>query len=227
MEVESNNVIVWNTPNHPKFNLFNKRLESFINQGWPIGLAQTPKTLAEAGFFYWGRGDKVICYYCSGGVHNWRPEDEPWIEHAKHYPNCAYVILVKSKTFIDNIQKNVSKREKQQKELKSIATTSESSNLGLSNENMLKGGKNLPSLQKIVKTYIMKNQSDKEDNSLEQETLIQPQDERMCKLCTEKEANIVFTSCGHLLVCRFCAASLTDCPVCRCKINHIVKVYFS
>ena len=226
MELDQNNIIVWNTPKHPKFHLFNKRLESFINEGWRIGLAQRPKTLAEAGFFYFGRGDKVMCYYCSGGIHNWLQEDDAWIEHAKHYPNCAYLNLIKSRNYINNVQKNVSEREKQQKEIKRITTISQLGNSDQNKEHVLPSENHLSLLQKIVNTYYKKNETNKQENPLP-ETLTQLQDERMCKLCTVKEANIIFIPCGHLLVCKYCAASLTDCPVCRCKINEFVKVYFS
>lgn len=33
-----------------------------------------------------GRGDAVLCFDCGGGLNNWQPEEDPWVEHAKHYP---------------------------------------------------------------------------------------------------------------------------------------------
>ena len=49
---------------------------------------------------------------------------------------------------------------------------------------------------------------------------------RICKICTEREANILFLPCGHLFVCKYCTTSLNNCPICRFEINQIVKVYF-
>lgn len=28
----------------------------------------------------------VLCFRCGGGLKGWQPEEDPWEEHAKHYP---------------------------------------------------------------------------------------------------------------------------------------------
>lgn len=33
-----------------------------------------------------GTEDMVLCFYCDGGLKGWQPEEDPWEEHAKHYP---------------------------------------------------------------------------------------------------------------------------------------------
>lgn len=33
-----------------------------------------------------GSGDKVLCFRCGGGLKGWQPDEDPWEEHAKHYP---------------------------------------------------------------------------------------------------------------------------------------------
>ena len=48
-----------------------------------------------------GRGDGVQCFYCDGGLKNWDPEDVPWVEHARFFGNCAYLLLKQGKTFVD------------------------------------------------------------------------------------------------------------------------------
>ncbi len=48
-----------------------------------------------------------------------------------------------------------------------------------------------------------------------------------CKICTEREANIIFLPCGHVSVCKYCASTLNKCPICRVGINQIVQLYFS
>jgi hypothetical protein len=30
-----------------------------------------------------GMSDQVKCFYCDGGLKNWQPEDDPWVEHAR------------------------------------------------------------------------------------------------------------------------------------------------
>jgi len=176
--------------------------------------------------FYDGRGDIVFCYYCGGGVCQWSKEDDAWIEHAKHYPNCAYLVLIKSRSFIHNVQKNAKERVTGQRKTNSVSVSFQRSNSSPDKEHVLSSKKNLSLLQKIVKTCKRSKKASKQEHGL-QETLTRLQDERNCKLCTLEEAIVVFIPCGHLFVCKYCAASLTDCPICRVKINEFVKVYFS
>ena len=53
-----------------------------------------------------GIGDAVRCYHCGGGLRNWEPGDDPWFEHAKWYPHCPHIILVKGQPFIDKVKGN-------------------------------------------------------------------------------------------------------------------------
>ena len=46
------------------------------------------------------------CYHCGGGLRNWEPGDDPWFEHAKWYPHCPHIILVKGQPFIDKVKGN-------------------------------------------------------------------------------------------------------------------------
>lgn len=33
-----------------------------------------------------GAEDIVQCFCCNGCLKGWQPEEDPWEEHAKHYP---------------------------------------------------------------------------------------------------------------------------------------------
>ena len=57
-----------------------RRLNSFDK--WPERVLQTPKELAEAGFFYCGLSDHVRCYHCGNGLLNWEAEDKPCVPFA-------------------------------------------------------------------------------------------------------------------------------------------------
>lgn len=45
--------------------------------------------------------DKIICYHCGGTLANWNKCEDPWIPHARYYPNCDFLRLVKGDDFID------------------------------------------------------------------------------------------------------------------------------
>lgn len=86
-------------PKRPRFTTYESRLATFTL--WPIDLIQTPEMLAHAGFYYEGRGDQVRCFHCDGGLRHWDPHDDPWTEHARWFPRCSFVQLIKGKDFIN------------------------------------------------------------------------------------------------------------------------------
>lgn len=97
-------------PRKPRFTSLSARLASFA--GWPPHLIQTPPVLAEAGFYYehpstapnsnnaMQASDHVRCFHCDGGLKHWDPHDDPWTEHARWFPQCSYVLLVKGPEFV-------------------------------------------------------------------------------------------------------------------------------
>ncbi|XP_039289267.1 death-associated inhibitor of apoptosis 2 [Nilaparvata lugens] len=86
-------------PKHPKYSMYEARLQTFVN--WPADVSQTPEDISEAGFFYAGSGDQVRCFHCDGGLRMWDPSDEPWLEHARWFPHCQFILLVKGQPFVD------------------------------------------------------------------------------------------------------------------------------
>lgn len=44
--------------------------------------------------------DHVNCFHCGSGLRNWEPEDDPWVEHARWFPQCRFLILMKREQFI-------------------------------------------------------------------------------------------------------------------------------
>ena len=73
----------------PQYNTIESRKNSFGK--WPPCMPFTPTQMSEAGFYYTGRYDQVICFSCGKGLYKWEPKDNPWVEHEKHSPNCHYL----------------------------------------------------------------------------------------------------------------------------------------
>lgn len=48
--------------------------------------------MAEAGFF-WCEDDAAACFLCGKQLDGWERTDNPWTEHMKHSPQCAFVKL--------------------------------------------------------------------------------------------------------------------------------------
>ena len=222
MECPNPNLINYVVSVYPNFRLFSQRLNTFMSHNWPVGLTQTPQAVAEAGFFYTGKSDQVYCYQCGGGIYKWIPGEDPWIEHAKFYPTCEYLLLVKSKNFVENVQNNNKIRGKQSPEDDFKGNTLSKPNKDFS----LEVNRTTTPLLENTGINCMKNLKQRSKN-LWQATSNKTKDKYLCKICMVENCSIVFLPCGHCFACKLCAASLEDCPICRCKINQFVKVYFS
>jgi baculoviral IAP repeat-containing protein 7/8 len=69
---------------------FQQRLESF--EGWPRGDVISPSNLAEAGFYYTGESDRVVCVCCNLSLSNWEMGDDAWSEHQRHLTSdCEFL----------------------------------------------------------------------------------------------------------------------------------------
>ncbi|CAG2244795.1 BIRC7_8 [Mytilus edulis] len=53
-----------------------------------------------------GIEDHCRCFFCGGGLRSWEPGDQPWVEHARWYQNCAFVRNCKGDRFIQDVQMN-------------------------------------------------------------------------------------------------------------------------
>ncbi|NXG92917.1 BIR7B protein, partial [Stercorarius parasiticus] len=60
-----------------------------------------------------------------------------------------------------------------------------------------------------------------------EEQLRRLQEERMCKVCMDRDVSVVFVPCGHLVACEECALNLRLCPVCRAVIQGSVRTFMS
>ncbi|XP_012263094.2 baculoviral IAP repeat-containing protein 5-like [Athalia rosae] len=74
------------------------RLASFDNWPFQSDCTCTPERMAAAGFVLIGDKDEpdlVGCFICGKQLDEWDSNDNPWSEHVKHVPSCAYVELGK------------------------------------------------------------------------------------------------------------------------------------
>jgi hypothetical protein len=82
------NAIVLTAAIHTAYNEIPKRHVSFVN--WPNEALPLVDDLVRAGFFYTGTETIVTCFFCNGSLQNWGPSDNPTVEHARWFPQCAY-----------------------------------------------------------------------------------------------------------------------------------------
>lgn len=62
-----------------------------------------PIALAESGFFYTGKADRVTCFNCGVGLHGWDINDDPWEQHALASSKCSFLIKKKGSEYIKRV----------------------------------------------------------------------------------------------------------------------------
>ncbi|ODM88150.1 Baculoviral IAP repeat-containing protein 7 [Orchesella cincta] len=80
----------------PEMGTLSSRLKSF--EKWEHKNKPEPSVLAEAGFFFSGKQDRVYCFYCGIGLHHWLSEDNPWMEHAISSPKCTFLLVNRARS---------------------------------------------------------------------------------------------------------------------------------
>ncbi|XP_076024301.1 baculoviral IAP repeat-containing protein 2 [Genypterus blacodes] len=356
---------------NPAMQQSDERLLTFVN--WPSRIPVRPDQLSKAGFYYAGRNDDVKCFSCDGGLRCWESGDDPWVEHAKWFPRCEYLLQEKGQNFVHQIQArfprlfeqlltngDTSSREFVDPPVVHLGPGEERSEdavmmntpviksaleMGFDRSlvkqtvqsKILTSGENYKTVQELVCdllsaedqkreedremlveamasdgfTFLKRHQAAliqrlktvepvlehlreqnvimaEEYSSLQAQTTAQQQtaklieliltkgntaaevfrnwiqkndvhllrdlmaqaneavspsqdlsdlpmeeqlrrlqEERTCKVCMDKEVNIVFIPCGHLVVCKECAPSLRKCPICRGLVKGTVRTFLS
>lgn len=99
---------------HPQYAKQEARIQTFVN--WPSSAGQSTNVMAEAGMFYTGIADLCRCFTCDGGLQNWDIDDDPWLEHARWFPNCAYVKQIKGERYVNLVQEAVRMARQEEEE---------------------------------------------------------------------------------------------------------------
>ena len=97
-----------NTPVNSGMRSREARAQTFLNskRNWdrpPFFNQSFEDKLVDAGFYSIGKRDKMRCWYCNGGLQNWKWDDNPWEEHAKWFPLCEYVLQQKGLDYIQTV----------------------------------------------------------------------------------------------------------------------------
>ena len=51
-------------------------------------------------------------------------------------------------------------------------------------------------------------------------------EERLCKICYDRNRDTLFEPCLHLACCNNCSGHLFDCPICNAEIHIKMQIYF-
>ncbi|XP_062579766.1 putative inhibitor of apoptosis [Saccostrea cucullata] len=87
-------------PKYPVYAEYSTRISSF-DDGWPSHMAQTPREMGLCSVFF----------FCGGGLRNWDRTDEPWMEHAKWFPRCAFLRNNKGDKYVSIVHRRHQEQE--------------------------------------------------------------------------------------------------------------------
>ncbi|XP_064478323.1 E3 ubiquitin-protein ligase XIAP-like isoform X1 [Ornithodoros turicata] len=81
-----------NRSRYPEYADPSKRLATFDHFPHTPTELLNPGSMANAGLFYAGEGDKTICFHCGGPLSHWDRTDDPAKEHMRWHPSCEYIL---------------------------------------------------------------------------------------------------------------------------------------
>ncbi|XP_004713113.1 E3 ubiquitin-protein ligase XIAP [Echinops telfairi] len=242
-----------NPPRNPAMVDYEVRILTFGTWIYSVNKEQ----LARAGFYALGEGDKVKCFHCGGGLTDWKPSEDPWEQHAKWYPGCKYLLEEKGHEYINNIHLNHSHEESRARTTEKEPSLTkriddsifqnpmvqEAIRMGFSFQDIKKtmeekiqtSGNNYKSLEVLVADLVSAQDSVQEQSSQTslqkdistEEQLRLLQEEKLCKICMDRNIAIVFIPCGHLVTCKQCAEAVDKCPMCYTVITFKQKIFMS
>lgn len=204
-------------PEHPEFAVEAKRIESY--EDWPKTMRQKPQQLSDAGFYYTGKGDRVCCFSCGGGLKDWEENDDPWEQHAMWYGKCEYLKLMKDVEFLQKMAQQKEDICKKSSDTASTSSVSSSSSPSPSQDEVPMKEPEATTCETAteIPKAAVKTPASKEEEK----------DSKLCKICYNNEYNTIFLPCGHVIACAKCASSVTKCPACRQPFENVMRVYFS
>ncbi|RUS87954.1 hypothetical protein EGW08_004232 [Elysia chlorotica] len=101
-------------PKRCEYSSTSARLQTFSN--WPANHPVKSKDLAVAGFYFTdhaNKNDGVECFYCGGALSDWKAGEDAWVEHARHFPTCAFLKLTLGPMFPETVQLMLKEKQDQ------------------------------------------------------------------------------------------------------------------
>lgn len=129
--------------------------------------------------------------------------DVPWEQHAIWFPKCNYLLLRKSREYVDQVN---NKRRVAEEENTTSTSTAE------------------PAKKDDTPASPPKPDVSSETNTKEADD---SNSATLCKICYAKEVGVVFLPCGHVVACVECAPSLSQCAVCRKPLEATFRAFLS
>lgn len=190
---------------YPEYESINRRLYSF--RDWPKALKHRPDSLSDAGFFYTGKSDRLICYSCGMGLRNLEEEDDPWEHHILWNSFCNHVRSRKTFHEISVIQDKRFSLDLPENVVDNVTTIVPSTSKEHRRSEIID-----QDLEKI-KNKLFDGSSDRLGNK--------------CKICLSDEFSMLLFPCRHISMCEMCSDRVPFCPICQQTYSEKRRIYFA
>ena len=210
----------------PRYHEYSKRLSSFA--GWCFGVS--PTSLANAGMWYAGAGNKTYCYFCRAVFYNWSAGLEPMKEHIKLNPACGYLRLLpwlKKFAILDAFTVLPYTPPFFKHEIVATVVGMDLYDRNYINYVLEKHGTEMYTsvaafLCDLAKYERRTSRKELLDLREERKSLI---DSKLCKVCNSNTICTLILPCRHLAICKLCCNKLRKCPICRDRIYATIDVF--
>ena len=184
--------------------------------------------------------DEVKCFYCDGSVQSWAPKDDPWFEHMRWFPKCGFLKILKMERGLYSIENSLETTHP-----RDLAGSEEGYPVSMMNMGVKRN--NPRTRQDLIRFPIRTTKQTSDDNcniildapkinsddflcatltiSQLQKEIKRLNEEKLCKICLDKNSEIIFRPCGHFASCNTFAISLNNCPMCRKEIISCFRAY--
>ena len=172
-------------------------------------------------------GDHVKCFCCDGALRNWEPNDDPWVEHARWFSRCNFLVSVKGNEYIKTILAGHQVRRIEKYKFFKRRKLNSKSNLQqtsteTSEDSVQEEKKVTDQVEKTAPAVAQVTPASTEDEAPSNKL----RDSLLCQICYDQQLSMVFIPCGHSLCCPSCSTALTVCPLCRKPIEATVRAFF-
>uniref|UniRef100_A0A8D0CC13 E3 ubiquitin-protein ligase XIAP n=1 Tax=Salvator merianae TaxID=96440 RepID=A0A8D0CC13_SALMN len=249
VNLDRNNTYNSSHPKNPSMADYESRIKTFVTWKYLVNKEQ----LARSGFYSLGDDDRVACFYCGGGLQQWKAAEDPWEQHAKWFPGCKYLIDEKGHDFVNSVHlthslqdSTIEENEKdpnfKDEDLSQNQLVENAMHMGFHLDEIRKAmerkyhisSENYGSVEALVTDLINAQRENEHNASWErpmqrelsmEEKLRSLQEEKLCKICMDRTISVVLIPCGHLVACQDCAEAVDKCPLCCKVIEKRQKIY--
>ena len=85
--------------------------------------------------------------------------------------------------------------------------------------------RNYQNINYKLKNTILENNQLKMNNNFLKTEVENIKSKYECCVCMKEQKNVILEPCLHFSICEQCLSKLSECPVCRKKIDFFYKIY--